>query len=42
MGDEATLMSPFLVNGAEQMELEMDSGWKFCAVRFGFVSTWQF
>lgn len=35
-------MSLFLLNGAELMELEMDSGWKFYAVRFGFVSTWRF
>ena len=35
-------MSPFLASGVEQMELEMDPGWKFCAVVFGFVTAWQF
>lgn len=41
-GDEAKPMYPSLASGVEQLELETDSGWKFCAVMFGFVTPWQF
>lgn len=41
-GDEAKPMYPSLASGAEQMELETDSGWKFWALLFGFVTPWQF